>query len=95
MVQKADKANTVVMLGKCSYISAIEEVLDDNSKFSKLDIPAGKEINHTINPEKIITSEHKLYQKTRRLRPVGSKNYFKSILCTAFYSHLHSHLQVR
>ena len=60
MVQKADKAKTVMMLDKCSYISAIEEILDDKSKFSKLDIPASKEINHTVNPEKRITSEHNL-----------------------------------
>ena len=50
--QKADKGNTVVILGKCSYISAIEEILNDNSKFSKLDIPVGKEINHIVNLEK-------------------------------------------
>ena len=60
VVQKADKANTAVMLDKCSYRSVIEDVLDDNSEFSKLEIPAGKEINHTVNPEKRITSEHKL-----------------------------------
>ena len=41
VIQKADKGNTVVILDKCSYISAIEEILNDNSKFSKLDIPTG------------------------------------------------------
>ena len=48
VIQKADKGNSVVILDKCSYISAIEEILNDNSKFSKLDIPAGKEINHIV-----------------------------------------------
>ena len=52
VIQKADKGNTVVILDKCSYISAIEEILNDNSKFSKLDIPAGKEINHIVNLDK-------------------------------------------
>ena len=56
VIQKADKGNTVVILGKCSYISAIEEILNDNLKFSKLDIPAGKEINHIVNLKKKITS---------------------------------------
>ena len=42
VIQKADKGNTVAILDKCSYISAIEEILNDNSKFSKLDILAGK-----------------------------------------------------
>ena len=60
VIQKADKGNTVVIINKCSYVSAIEEILNDNSKFSKLDIPAGKEINHIVNLEKRITSELKL-----------------------------------
>ena len=35
VIQKADdKGITVVILGKCSYISGIEEILNDNSKFS-------------------------------------------------------------
>ena len=44
VVQKGDKGNIVLILDKCSYISAIEEILNDRSKFSKLDIPAGNEI---------------------------------------------------
>ena len=49
-----------MIVDKCSYISAIEEIFKDNSKFSKLDISAGKEINHIVNLEKRITSELKL-----------------------------------
>ena len=60
VIQKADKCNTIVILDKCSYVSTIEEILNDNSKFSKLDTPAGKEINHKVNLEKRITSELKL-----------------------------------
>ena len=60
VIQKVDKGNTVVIFDKCSYISAIEEFLNDNSKFSKLNIPAGKEINHIVNLEKRFTSELKL-----------------------------------
>ena len=52
VIQKADKGNTVVILDKCSCISAIEEILNDNSKFSKLVIPPGKEINHIVKLEK-------------------------------------------
>ena len=44
-----------MILDKCSYISRMEEILNDNSKFSKLDIPAaGKEIKYIINLEKRI-----------------------------------------
>ena len=42
VIQKADKGMTVVILDKCSYITTIEKILNGNSKFSKLDIPAGK-----------------------------------------------------
>ena len=82
VIQKADKGNTVVILDKCSYISAIEEILNDNSKFSKLDIPAGKEINHIVNLEKRITSELKLLKEKeiidkstyKSIKPVGSRS---------------------
>ena len=60
VIQKADKSNTVVILDKWSYIRAIEDIINDNSKFSKLNIPAGKEINRIVNLEKQITSELKL-----------------------------------
>ena len=75
VIQKADKGNTVVILHKCSYISVIEEILNDNSKFSKLDIPAGKEINHIVNPEKRITSELKLLKD----KGIIDKSTYKSI----------------
>ena len=58
-----EKGNIVVILDKCSYIIAIEEILNDNSKFFKLDIPAGKEINHTTNLEKRNTSQLKLLKR--------------------------------
>ena len=70
-----------MILDKCSYISSIEEILNDNSKFSKLDIPASKEINHIINLEKRITSELKLLKSKeiinkssyKSVKPVGSR----------------------
>ena len=64
VIQKAGKGNTVVILDKCSYIRAIEEILNDNSKFSKLDIPAGKKINHIV---KRINSALKLLKDTYKL----------------------------
>ena len=64
-----------MILDKCSYISAIEEILNNNSKFSKLDIPAGKEINHIVNLEKRITSELKLL----KVKKIIDKSTYKSI----------------
>ena len=55
-----------MILDNCSYVSAIEEILNDNSMFSKLDIPAGKEINHMDNLEERITSEFKLLKQGPR-----------------------------
>ena len=84
VIQEADKGNTVAILDKCSYISAIEEIINDNSKFSKLDIPAGKEINHIVNLEKRFTSELKLLKDKeiigkstyKSIKPVGSSPGF-------------------
>ena len=46
-----------MILDKFSYKNAIEEILNDNIKFCKLDIPACKEVNCIINLEKSINSE--------------------------------------
>ena len=63
-----------MILDKCSYVSAIEEILNDIFKFSKLDIPAGKEINHIINLEKRITLELKLLKD----KQIIDKSTYKS-----------------
>ena len=81
VIQKGDKDKTVVTLDKCSYISVIEESFNVNSKFSKLDIPAVKKINHIVNLEKRITSELKLLKEKevidkstyKSIKPVGSR----------------------
>ena len=60
VIQKADQGKTSVMLDKQYLISAIEENLNDKSKFLKLDILAGREINHIVHNKKRITSELEL-----------------------------------
>ena len=35
VIQKIDKGNTLAIFDKCSYKSAIEEIINDNSKFPK------------------------------------------------------------
>ena len=80
VIQKPDKGNTIVMLDKISYISTIEEILNDHIKFSNHDIPTGKEINHIKNLEKRNTSDLKLLKDEetidkatyRNIKPVGS-----------------------
>ena len=75
-----------MILDKCSYVSATEEILNDNSNFSKFDIPAGKEINHIVNLEKRVTSELKLLKD----KEVIDKSTYKSVkpvgLDQAFYN---------
>ena len=81
VIQKADKGNTIVILDKISYIRAIEEILNDHTKFSNLEIPAGKEINYITNLEKKITSDLKLLKDEeiidkatyKNIKPVGSR----------------------
>ena len=81
VIQKADKGSTVVILDKSSYISAIEEIINDNFKFSKLDTSASKEINHIVILEKKITSELKISKDKeiidkstyKSIKPVGSR----------------------
>ena len=53
----------------------IEGILNDNSRFSKLDIPAGKETNHIINLEKRITSELSLLKN----KEIIDESTYKSI----------------
>ena len=65
--QKADKGNTIVILEKNSYISTIEEILNDNTKFSNIDIPAGKEVNFITDLEKMITSDLKILKMKKLL----------------------------
>ena len=69
-----------MILDKISYLSAIEETLNDDIKFSNLDIPAGKEINYITNLEKRITSDLKRLKDKeiidkathKNIKPVGS-----------------------
>ena len=44
--QIADRDNNVVILDKYSYISVTEEILNENTKYSKPDITTAKGINH-------------------------------------------------
>ena len=70
-----------MILDKISYISATEEILNDHTKFSNLEIAFGKEINYITNLEKKTTSDPKLlkdeeiYDKAtyKNIKPVGSR----------------------
>ena len=74
MIHKADKINTIVILDKITYLSAIEEILNDHTKFSNLDIPADKEINYIANFEERITSDLKLLKDKQIIDKATYKN---------------------
>ena len=69
-----------------SYIKAIEEILNDHTKCSNLDVQAGKEINYITNLEKRITTDLKLLKDKeiigkatyKNIKPVGS---IPGVLC--------------
>ena len=63
-----------MILDKISYMSVIEEILNDHTKFSNLDILAGKEINYITNLEERITSDLKLLKDKEIIDKATYKN---------------------
>ena len=45
VIQKADKGNTVVIVDKSTYIEKMEEILPDQSTYTKI------QFDHQLNPE--------------------------------------------
>ena len=70
-----------MILHKISYINAIEEILNDHTKFSNRDMPAGKEINYITNLWKRISSylkqvkDEEIIEKMtyKNIKPCGSR----------------------
>ena len=56
IIQKSDKGNSVVLLNRNDYIKRMNEMLCDSSKFKKLDIKPGKEINSFLQQEDRLTN---------------------------------------
>ena len=54
--QKLDKGNSVVLLNRKDYIKPLNENLSDSSKFQKLNIKPGKEINFLLEQEDRFTN---------------------------------------
>ena len=81
MKQKADKGNTAVILNKNDYISKMNVILDDSSKFQKLSIDQNKVLNHIVHMENRIIDVLKKLKKKKiisenkyeDLYPVGSR----------------------
>jgi len=51
VIQKSDKGNSVVILNKSDYVTRMEALLADTSKFKQLHIKKGCDYNHIANQE--------------------------------------------
>ena len=56
IIQKSDKGNSVVLLNRNDYIKRLNEMLSDSSKFKKLNVKPGKEINFLLQQEDRLTN---------------------------------------
>ena len=54
VIQKADKGNNIVILNRSDYISKLNKMLEDTSKFKRVNIEKGKALNHLIHMEERI-----------------------------------------
>ena len=81
LIQKADKGNNVVILNRRDYISKLSKILEDNSKFKRVNIEEGKALNHLIHMEeriirllKSLEDEGEIFKKEKNdLYPSGSQ----------------------
>ena len=56
IIQKSDKGNSATLLNRNDYIERLNEMLSDSSKFKKLNIKPGKEINFLLQQEVSLTN---------------------------------------
>ena len=81
IIQKSDKGNSVVLLDKSDYITRMNELLSDSTKFKKLDIEPGQDYNYLINQElriskslrEIKSSGSMIDSLYNKLNPTGSQ----------------------
>ena len=79
IIQKSDKGNSVVLLNRNDYIKRLNEMLSDSSKFKKLNVKPGKEINFLLQQEDRLTNFLKKVKRSiseqlyKELYPRGSQ----------------------
>ena len=54
VIQKADKGNNVIVLNRSDYISKLGKILEDTSKFKRVNIEERKALNNLIHMEEQI-----------------------------------------
>ena len=82
VIQKADKGNVVVLINKTDYITKMEDILNDESKFRKINFQKTfKEVNYLVDKETEINKFLNLQcdkgvftkDEVGRLKPHGSQ----------------------
>ena len=73
VIQKADKDNNIIVLNRSDYISKLSKILEDTSKFKRVNIEEGKALNHLIHMEeriirlfKSLEDQGKISEKEKR-----------------------------
>ena len=54
VIQKTDKGNNVIILNRSDYISKLSKILEDTSKFKRMNVKERKALNHLIHMEERI-----------------------------------------
>ena len=81
VIQKADKGNNIVIYNRSDYISKLSKILEDTSKFKRVNIEEGKSLNNFIHMEeriirflKSLEDQGEISEKEKNdLYPSGSK----------------------
>ena len=71
MVPKADKGNSVVLVGRDVFVNHMENILKDNTKFWKVDIKT-RTLNFQVNHEKRINETLKVLKVLTSFKSAGS-----------------------
>lgn len=88
-IQKSDRGNSVLVLSRHDYITRMDEILSDTSKFRCINIRSGKNINHMLQLADRLEryprdSQHGVMYGSAKLHKSVTNNIskFRSILST-------------
>ncbi len=81
IIQKSDKGNSIVLLNRRDYVSKMQEILSDSSKFQKVPVDPDKDLNKIFSVENRVkkvldsASKHGVFTEPeyKRLCPSGSR----------------------
>ena len=54
IIQKSDKGKSVVLMNRDDYISRMETLISDSSKFQKLSVPENKDYNFMVKEKRLV-----------------------------------------